>query len=178
MTTRPKTVQECCEMLGVSPNSSREEIQLAFVLRRREVATSGEFTDAQMRAAYEMLVDPNRRAGAVREAVQRPAPTRQRQSEHKSVNTVTLLGVLLCVLVAILAFSVWPAYGYRFRSFEPQDRLLNANTRKPYGVVLEASNAYTFSNGKVGRAYRVRLESDGSEVWYPASDVQYVCVRQ
>jgi len=167
-------------MLGVSPNSSREEIQLAYVLRKREIAASGEHSEAEVKAAYETLLNPGRRGAEGSRTQVRPAPggRRGRTSERTSVNTVALLGLLLCVLVGVLAFHIWPTYGYRFRTFEANDQLLDARTKKPYGVVLEARTDHIFSNGKVGPAYRLRLESDGSEVWYPASDVQYVCVRQ
>lgn len=166
-------------MLGVSPGASRDEIQLAYVLRRREVQASGEYTEGELRRAYDALTGSGRReAAAAGYTASARAAERGGQARRSSVSGVALLVALLGILVIVMAFYVWPAYGYRLRSFRPDDQLKEAATGRPYGTVLEARKDHVFPNGRVGPAYRLRLEPDGVEVWYPASDVQYLCVRR
>lgn len=167
-----KTVRDYYEVLGVSPSARREEIQLAYVLRKREILTSGEFTQAELKEAFEALINPGRRSVA---AGSRPRPA---AGSPPAVSGMGLLALLFGVLAAVGMFYVWPRYAHHFRSFGPNDALVEIRTGKPFGTVLEVKKDYVFTNGKAGAAYRVRLEADGGEAWLPISDIQYVCKRR
>jgi curved DNA-binding protein CbpA len=176
MGARPKTLQEYCQLLGVSPSSDPEEIKLAFVLRRHEARTGGGLGEAELKEAFEALTNPAKRESLGR----RPAYVvgAASPSAHRSpVNGVALLGGLLAVLAAVLAIYVWPTYRHHFRDFSVRDVLIEERSGRPYGTVLEASRDHAFPNGVAGEAYRVKLE-DGREIWLPASDVRYWCVKQ
>ena len=179
MGSRSRTLQEYCEILGVSPSSDEEELKLAWVLRKHDARTGGEVTEADLKEAYQALTDPAKRgtlksrpgAGGALRARRAPA-------QRTSVNAMAMLGWLLLALVAVLSLYIWPTYRHQFRTFSAQDRLVEEKTGKPYGTILEVSQSYTFSNGMSGKAYRVKLEPEGREVWLPVSDVKYLCVRQ
>ncbi len=173
-----KTVKDFCAILGVSPSAKREEIQLAYVLRKRESLTSGEFTEDELKQAYEALANPGRRVAS---PGGRPSPVarpRAAAGSPPAVSGIGLLALLFGALAVVCGLSVWPQYGHRFRSFRPNDALVEIRTGKAFGTVLEVKKDYLFANGKVGAAYRVRLEPDGGEAWYPTSDIQYVCKRR
>ena len=174
-----KTVKDFCAILGVSPSAQREEIQLAYVLRKREILTSGEFTEAELKQAYEALTNPGRRVAS---PGGRPSPPvarpRAAAGSPPAVSGIGLLVLLLGALALVCGVYVWPQYGHRFRSFGPNDALVEIRTGRPFGTVLEVKKDYLFANGKIGAAYRVRLEPDGGEAWYPTSDIQYACKRR
>lgn len=173
----PADLGECCEVLGLSRNSSRDELKLAFALNRRDLEMAGYNVEAvrKMVAAANdtdpFTYDP---PAAVRQSVRPVSFTRPKRH---ALNAVTLLSVLLVVLMGIVCIVLWPRYGYKLRSFKTYDSLLEAESGKPYATVLEVSQSHSFSNGKVAPAYLLRLKEDDSEVWYPINDVHYSCVR-
>ena len=180
MGLRPKTAKEYAAILGVSPNASREEIALALALKKHEGRTGGGPSDNQLRQAYEALTNPEGRARlepGARAAV--PSAARARAPLDQSrLSTPILLAALVGVLGGVMAFFMWPVYGHHLRSFQSNDRLVEAHTGKPYGTVLEVSDRHTFQNGRSGPAYRVRLAEGDTEVWLPVTDVKFFCVRE
>jgi curved DNA-binding protein CbpA len=172
MGSRPTTVKEYAALLGVSPNASREEISLAFALKKHEGRTGGGPSERELRDAFQALTNPEARA-RLEQGGRAAAPMARAR-----VSTLFLLAALLGVLAGAVGFFVWPIYGHHLRSFQPNDRLVEARTGKPFGTVLESSHQHTFRNGKSGPAYRVRLAENGAEEWLPATDVKFLCVRE
>ena len=176
MGSKPKSIKEYCEILGVSPSASPDEMRLAFVLLRREAQTSGSPSLRDLQEAYQGLTDPNRKDAAARAPQSAgsgaDAPSRAR------VSALLMLAGAFVALVVALAFYVYPMYGYRLKHFRPSSMLLEARTGKPFGTILEVQAAHAFPNGKVGPAYRMRLEPDGRESWLPQNDVHYLCQQR
>jgi len=173
----PADLGECCEVLGLSRTSSREDLKLAFALNRRDLEMAG----YNVEAVRKMIAVANEESSLTYEP---PATARQSvrhvvftQPKRHAINAVTLLGVLFVVLVGVVCIFLWPQYGYKLRSFRVDDSLVEARSGEPYATVLEISKSHQFSNGKLSPAYRLRLKEDGSEVWYPINDVHYFCAR-
>ncbi|MCZ6778810.1 MAG: hypothetical protein O7F16_07550 [Acidobacteria bacterium] len=173
----PADLGECCEMLGLSRNSSRDELKLAFALNRRDVEMAGYDVEAVRKLikgaddADPLTYEP------LPTAAQHVQPVSFTPSKPHALNAVTMLCVLMVVLVATLCIFLWPRYGYKLRSFKVNDPLVEARSGEPYATVLEVNRHHEFSNGKVAPAYLLRLKEDGTEVWYPLNDVHYFCVR-
>jgi hypothetical protein len=180
MGSRPKTLKEYAALLGVGSSASRDEIALALALRKHEARTTGRGpTEQQLREAFEALTNLDA-AGSAASRGEAALPPRRHAAPvgQRSVGTPALLFASLGALAGVVAFLVWPLYGYHLRSFEANDRLVEERTGRPYGTVLDVSERHVFPNGKSGPAYRVRLAEGGSEVWLPATDVKFVCVKE
>jgi curved DNA-binding protein CbpA len=180
MSPRPKSVQEYAALLGVSPKASREEISLAFALKKHEGRTGGGPSERELRDAFQALTNPEVRA-RLEQGGRAAAPNSLRSAAPMArarVSTPFLLVALLGVLAGAVGFFVWPIYGHHLRSFQAHDRLVETRTGKPYGTVLEVSDHHTFRNGRKGPAYRLRLAENGAEEWLPATDVKFLCVRE
>lgn len=173
MGTKPRNSKEYREILGVGPSASQDEIRLAFVLLRREAQTSSPGRLVLLQEAYQALSDPNRKEAVARvdagPASGGDSPSRSR------VSALMMLGGAFAALAAALLFHVWPMYGYRMKHFARNEMLLEARTGKPFGTILEVQAAHAFPNGRVGPAYRMRLEPDGHEAWLPQNDIRYLC---
>jgi curved DNA-binding protein CbpA len=176
MGSKPKSIKEYCEILGVSPNASPDEIRLAFVLLKRESQTSGSPPLRDLQEAYQRLTEPNRKDVSAR-APQRTGPGADTLS-RSSVSALLILAGAFAALVVVLALYVYPMYGYRLKHFGPDSMLLEARTGRPFGTILEVQAAHAFPNGSVGPAYRLRLEPDGRESWLPQNDVHYLCQQR
>jgi curved DNA-binding protein CbpA len=172
MSPRPKSINEFAALLGVSPKASREEIALAFALKKHEGRTGGGPSEKELRDAFQALTNPEARA-RLGQGARAAAPMARAR-----VSTPILLAALLGVLAGAIGLFVWPIYGHHLRSFGAGDRLVEARGGKPYGTVLDANDRHTFQNGRSGPAYRVQMAEDGSERWLPATDVKFLCVKE
>ena len=165
----PTDLEECYQILGVSPNAGTEEINLAFALNRRDLEAAG----YDVRAIRQLLGE-----GRV-QALKVPGVSalKRRRARRTSLNAPTLAAVLFGLMVVVLYVFVWPQYGYKLRHFRKNDVLVEERTGAPYATILEVSNAHQFANGEVAPAYRLKLARGGDEVWYPVDDVRRLCVR-
>ncbi|MEE9218167.1 MAG: hypothetical protein V3U98_03780 [Acidobacteriota bacterium] len=174
MARKPRSFQECCELVGVSPNADGDELTLALSLRCRELAAEG----YDVNAIRQMLKGDEDDGGPALAYNPASSPALSAFPARRcSVNAVTLLWLCLAGLLSTLYFSLWPAYGYKLRSFRANDSLVVERTGEPYATILEVSKTHRFPNGKIAPAYRLRLAKNGSEVWYPVNDVHYLCAR-
>jgi hypothetical protein len=153
--------------LNLKPEATQQEIRLAYELLKQAYKGRGKKLDAKIRAAYEVLGDPQRRKEYVKERPRGTSP----------LNSVPLLVVLLVCLLGVAAFLFAPSIMATFITFETGDNLHWKETMNPLGVVLEYDAAHRFDGGTPGPAYLIEPTA-GPPMWYPAGDLNRHCARR
>jgi curved DNA-binding protein CbpA len=150
-------------LLKVSPETSADEIRLAFAMAKQNAA--GPHLQ-KMEEAYEVLKDKESRAAYDAEG--------QGQRASYLRNPLTLVACIV-VLAASIALLWLPDLRLRQKSFQTGQELVTIGTRAPFGEVVRYNPRHEFANGTSGPAYLVRLAETGAERWFPAIDLQATC---
>jgi curved DNA-binding protein CbpA len=157
--------------LNVSPDASREEILLSYrLLKQAYRERGGKMNSGAIQAAYEVLGDAESKAGYDR--MNRPvAPAVTSRTGGVKFNTTGLLMSLVAVLLVVVAVVHGPEMRYSMSSFRPGDRLYQQVDGQFLGTVTAYEAKHMFYNGIRSKAYLLRGNDPGEEMWYPAGDL-------
>lgn len=164
-------------LLGLTPEASEQQIQLAYEALLEAQPETWRGSKAEVDRAYSILRNSNARRlydyeetapvpGSSTVAA-RPARTKSR------LDDVRVLAACFVLLVGILLFVWYPLYGNRLRSFSPGDRLVGLDGAA-FGLVVQAEEMHVFPNG-TAPAFLVEVAATGELRWYPASDIKAIC---
>ncbi len=150
------------KVLNLSPGASREEVKLAYSFLKLEAKKHGKRPQRGVHEAYACLSDPRQKAAYDR--------WKRRSSTGPQRRIPILAGAFLVLL--LVAAVVSPGFMLPGPAPHPAGTDLVAREGGArLGEVLRRETAHIFPNGKMGEAYLVRLEN-GSERWFPASDLE------
>ena len=82
-----------------------------------------------------------------------------------------LLIALVAVLVLVLAVVHGPELRYSLTTFQPGDKLYLEEDGTFLGTVNAYETQHAFHNGARSRAYLLRGNRPGDEMWYTAGDL-------
>ena len=153
------------EALNLQPGATPAEVKIAYTFLSNASQANPRIAMNRVQAAFDHLsIDKNKAkydAGDV-EAMAR----HERRSIH-------LPGILVLAVLFVFGGFIFP--GFLLPGAPPHhsgDYLVNKLDRAPLGRIVQAEEAHAFPNGAQGRAYLVEL-TDGSQRWYPASDLEH-----
>ena len=159
-------------ILGVEPDATLEEIQIAYErLGYQDPAPEGAHR-AQIQQAYRVLGSaPSRRNyDLINLGMGRDITVKSR------LDDVRLLFACGALLIGILTFVWYPLYGSRLRNFSAGDRLVDLKG-SAFGRVIESSERHTFPSGVSSAAFLVEIDATGELRWFPVADIQAGCRR-
>jgi len=170
MPVRHRDSQRFYKALGVQPDATPEQIQLAFEALEESTPQAAPAWQRISRA-YEVLKHPESRR--LYDRVETKPEVVRRRLFTFSLNDVRLLVVCGVLLVGILGFVWVPLYGSRLRSFSPGDALVTVKG-DPFGTVVRSEDIHRFPGGSTSAAYLIQLGS-GELRWYPMNDIKASC---
>jgi len=162
MSSPPRDPLGYYQVLKLSPGANEAEIRLAYTFLKNAWQHDRKIPRSRIKEAYDCLSDPNLK-GAY-DAGKRSGPDRE----------WVAAGVSAAILVSLLLFAglVFPGFFLaRPTPFEAGSLLVRQMDQTPLGEIVRRDPAHRFENGTSGSAYLVRF-GDGSERWYPTSDLE------
>ena len=150
-------------VLNLSPGANEAEIRLAYTFLKNAWQHDRKIPRAKIKEAYDCLSDPKLK-GTYDSGKKRARSDREWAA----------VGVSGAIMVALLLFAglVFPGFMLpRPTPFASGSLLVRQKDQAPLGEVVRRDPAHHFTNGGSGSAYLVRFP-DGSERWYPTSDLE------
>jgi hypothetical protein len=181
------------EILGVSRGSSLPDIEAAYRGKLKDRGQNGDHPGPrELERAYKTLRDPNLKRKydtslADREVapgtdtmpladelelepkLSRPDAEAKPRKPGISLRLV-VAGILIAIVLGLLGGLYWK-FGFVLRDYSVGSRLVDKNSYGVVGTVVAKEERHVFPGGVETPAYEVRLESDGSLVWYSKAEV-------
>ncbi|MGH9868781.1 MAG: J domain-containing protein [Candidatus Polarisedimenticolia bacterium] len=171
MPVRHRDSQRFYKALGVQPDATPEQIQLAYEALEENTPQAAPAWQ-RIHRAYEVLNNPESRR-LYDKVEMKPLARARRPLFHFNLNDVRLLIVCGVLLVGILGFVWVPLYGSRLRSFSPGDALVTTKG-EAFGTVVRSEDPHTFPGGATSSAYLIQL-GNGELRWFPMNDIKASC---
>ena len=149
-------------VLNLTPGANEAEIRLAYAFLKNAWQKDRKIPRSRIKEAYDCLSDPKMKTSY---------DSGRRARVDRDWVTV---GVSGAILVALLLFAglIFPGFLMpRPSAFAPGSLLVRQKDQTPLGEIVRREPAHLFANGATGSAYLVRF-ADGSEHWYPVSDLE------
>jgi len=149
-------------VLNLSPGANEAEIRLAYTFLKNAWQHDRKIPRSRIKEAFDCLSDPSLK-GAYDSG-------KRKRADRDWV----AVGVSAAILAALLLFAglVFPGFLLpRPTPFASGSQLVRQKDQAPLGEIVRRDPAHRFPNGVSGSAYLVRF-GDGSERWYPTSDLE------
>jgi len=158
-------------LLRVKTHASRQEIQLAYEMLTEVSDAQRGATLQDIQRAYGILANPNSRA-----VYDKLCTMPEVKPKKRPLDDWRILAACIVLFIAIIGFVWVPLYGNRFKSFAAGDRLVDAESKAPFGVVVETAGAHEFPGGIRLEGILVDLHEGGLQ-WFPAADIRATCSK-
>ncbi len=181
------------EVLDVRPGASEQEAVVAYLAKRKilatqeasEVAGQLEQLDRALRfirvnqrfANHEEEPGPSpakRRERPKRAGLVKPhGRTKRKKSSERRVGRLLIVSSLVLVTLTIFsAFQVASRFRHHFVRFDPGDTVFRVDDGERFGIILEIEQRHEFPSGDKREAYYVALFPDGKQAWISARTAQ------
>lgn len=156
---KPLDTKGYYRLLKIAPESSHEDIRLAYAMARTQVEGQ---SLRRLEEAYKVLKNPKTRAAYDKEGLRQFEPLR---------SPVTLVAAVVLLIVSFV--WLWlPEIQMRRKSFRSGQTLVEIRTGRVFGEVVRYETRHEFPGGMTAPAYLVKLGESGTERWFPAIDLQ------
>jgi len=155
-------------VLNLSPGANEAEIRLAYTFLKNAWQRDRKIPRSRIKEAYDCLSDPTLKASY--DSGKRARAARGARGDRDWV----AVGVAGSIMVALLLFAGLIFPGFLLpgpAQFASGSLLVRQKDQAPLGEIVRREPAHLFPNGGSGSAYLVRF-ADGSEHWYPSSDLE------
>ena len=163
------------EFIGARPDASLDEIQKRLSETEVRLKQTGEiYNEKYERLLHQVkhtLLDPEARReydkkfGFARAAVAKKKSPLGRVTISPGLQSKIIKGAALVLLVAALAgFWIWRQWD-SLQPWPVGSYLRSTATGQVTAVLIDRTEGYTFRNGKVGTAYRVKMLDTGELRW-------------
>jgi curved DNA-binding protein CbpA len=150
------------KVLNLSPGANEAEIRLAYTFLKNAWQRDRRIPRSRIKEAYDCLSDSRQKAAY------------DSGKRSRGDRDMVAVGVSGAIMVALLLFAglIFPGFFLpNPKPFASGTAVVRQKDQAPLGEIVRREPAHLFPNGVSGAAYLVRL-ADGTERWYPTTDLE------
>jgi curved DNA-binding protein CbpA len=165
------------EVLRVNSAASQVDIDRAYQRMVTESSYDTSINRKDIELAYRTLRDPTQRTlydySLSEDKKKVEITAKHKKIAFKREQAFDVLRYCVIGLFLIVGVFWWMRYGYHLKSYSVGDNIYYKSTDAPLGKIMQIQSNHSFGSA---RADGVLIQTkEGTQVWYPLSDLKSAC---